>query len=245
VEKEIKIIYKISRKVGGNNTNANDNNNPLLSMENFNYGFGSNSANLEYSVLSNMLGSPLTDPTNAITSSSPIQTSTDVLNNIWSQQSPVVENVSQPIGMIRGDTSFLSSATQLASTPTSSYISTNNKSNTPNNNNNSANNNININTGTASNNMVNNINNSKGPITSVSSSTIGTSEISASGVSSLSAYGDGAVVAKVASPVTASTGPAVRRRNQIITPEMVYASATKPFSYADGYHYLINYVKSR
>lgn len=85
----------------------------------------------------------------------------------------------------------------------------------------------------------------KGNITSVSSSTMGTSEISASGISTLSAYGDGAVVAKVASPVTASTGPAVRRRNQIITPEMVYASAIKPFSYAEGYHYLINYVKSR
>lgn len=52
-------------------------------------------------------------------------------------------------------------------------------------------------------------------------------------------------MANVASPVTASTGPAVRRRNQIITPEMAYASATKPFSYADGYHYLINYVKTR
>jgi hypothetical protein len=72
-----------------------------------------------------------------------------------------------------------------------------------------------------------------------------TSQISASGISSLSAYGDGAVVAKVASPITVNTGPAVKRRNQTITPEMAYASATKPFSYADGYHYLINYVKTR
>jgi hypothetical protein len=62
----------------------------------------------------------------------------------------------------------------------------------------------------------------------------------------MSAYGDGAIVAKIVSPVTPSTtGPAVKRRNQIITPEMAYASATKPFSYADGYHYLINYVKTR
>ncbi|KAI9481674.1 MAG: hypothetical protein EXX96DRAFT_595356 [Benjaminiella poitrasii] len=84
------------------------------------------------------------------------------------------------------------------------------------------------------------------PIASISSSSMGTSQVSASGVSSLSAYGKGAVVANVASPVNANTGPVVvRRRNQIITPEMAYASATKPFSYADGYHYLINYVKTR
>ncbi|OAC97765.1 Zn(2)-C6 fungal-specific transcription factor [Mucor lusitanicus CBS 277.49] len=100
------------------NDNANRN-------SSYNYGFGSNATNLEYSILSNMLGSPLTDTVpNAQT-----PTSADVLNNIC--------------------------------------------------------------------------------------------------------------------PVTASTGPAVRRRNQIITPEMAYASATKPFSYADGYHYLINYVKTR
>ncbi|KAI7898694.1 uncharacterized protein BX663DRAFT_523757, partial [Cokeromyces recurvatus] len=74
---------------------------------------------------------------------------------------------------------------------------------------------------------------------------MGTSQVSASGISSLSAYGEGAVVANVASPGNASTCSVVRRRNQIITPEMAYASATKPFSYADGYHYLINYVKTR
>lgn len=82
-------------------------------------------------------------------------------------------------------------------------------------------------------------------ITSVSSSTMGASEISASGISTLSAYGDGAVVAKVASPVTASTGPSVRRKNQIVTPAMVYTSTVKPYSYAEGYHYLIDYVKSK
>ncbi|KAG0181858.1 Transcriptional regulator of nonfermentable carbon utilization [Apophysomyces sp. BC1021] len=80
---------------------------------------------------------------------------------------------------------------------------------------------------------------------SISSASIGTSHISSSGVSSMSPYGDGAVVAKVASPVTSSTGAAVKRRNQLITPEMAYASATKPFSYADGYHYLINYVRQK
>lgn len=210
-----------------------------MSMQNFNYGFGSNAANLEYTILSNMLGSPLTDPTtNVVTTSSPIQTSaTDVLNNIWPQQSPVAENVPQPLNILGRDNSFLASPTQLAPAATSPYTKSDNS------NNNATNNNNNLTTTTANNIAVSDSN--KGPITSVSSSTMGTSQISASGVSSLSAYGDGAVVAKVASPVTASTGPSVKRRNQLITPQMVYASATKPFSYADGYHYLINYVKSR
>lgn len=208
----------------------------MLTMENYNYGFGSNAINLEYSMLSNM-GSPLADPTNII-NSSPVQTSADVLNNIWSQQSPVVENVTTPMSIIRGEPSYLSSPTHLVSTPTSSYIN----SNINNNNTNTVNIN-NTNTNINNNNMVNN--NNKRPVPSISSSAIGTSQITSSGISTLSAYGDGAVVAKVASPVTASVGPAVRRRNQIITPEMAYASATKPFSYAEGYHYLINYVKSR
>lgn len=194
----------------------------MLPIENFNYGFGSNATNLEYSILSNMLGSPLVNPANVINSSSPAQTSAEVLNNIWSQQSPVIESVTTPVSIIRGEPSYLSSPTHLVSTPTSTYINSNNNNNNHNNN-----------------------NNNKRSVPSISSSTIGTSQVSASGVSTLSAYGDGAVVAKVASPVTSSTGPTVRRRNQIITPEMAYASATKPFSYADGYHYLINYVKSR
>lgn len=62
-------------------------------------------------------------------------------------------------------------------------------------------------------------------------------------MSSLSAYGEGAVVAKVDSPNTVLAQ--VKRRNQLVTPEMVYARATKPFSYADGYHYLINYVQQK
>ncbi|KAI7889766.1 uncharacterized protein EV154DRAFT_269320 [Mucor mucedo] len=239
---------------GVNNNSANDNNNLMMSMENYNYGFGSNATNLEYSILSNMLGSPLADPTNVI-NSSPVQTSADVLNNIWSQPSPVVENVTTPLSIIRGEPSYLSSPTHLVTTPTSSYInSNNNNNNTTTVNNNNTNTNTNHNNGVVNNNnnTNNNTNNnssnnisSKRPVPSISSSTIGTSQITPSGVSTLSAFGDGAVVAKVASPVTASVGPAVRRRNQIITPEMAYASATKPFSYAEGYHYLINYVKSR
>lgn len=206
----------------------------IINLENYNYGFGSNATNLEYSILSNMLGSPIATETQ---SQQPQQlTSANLLGNIWPhQQSPIVDQVaSKPMGMMHtgGDSSFLASPTQLVNTPTSNYIS-NNATNSSNMNNNSS---MNTNTNTT--------NNTK-HVTSIASSTMDTSQISASGISTLSAYGDGAVVANVASPVTASTGPSVKRRNQIITPEMAYASATKPFSYADGYHYLINYVKTR
>lgn len=200
-------------------------NNALLPIENYNYGFGSNATNLEYSILSNMLGSPLVDA--ASTSTPNVQQNT--LNNIWAP-SPIVDNVN----ILRGDPSFLSNhnTTQLMSnaSATNAFINRNNSvSNSPGNNN--------SNNGNAT---------PKGSsVASVASSSMDTSQISASGISTLSAYGDGAVVAKVASPITATTGPAVKRRNQIITPEMAYASATKPFSYAEGYHYLINYVKTR
>ncbi len=175
-------------------------------LENYNYGFGSNAANLEYSILSNMLGSPITDST----SISPLQATDDVLKTIWSQQQQQSTNVNNNNSNNNG-IAYLSSPNNMDSNSTLSFNNTN----------------------------------EKGNIASVSSSTMGTSEISASGISTLSAYGDGAVVAKVASPVTASTGPSVKRRNQVITPQMVYACAIKPFSYAEGYHYLINYVKSR
>ncbi|EIE83376.1 hypothetical protein RO3G_08081 [Rhizopus delemar RA 99-880] len=134
------------------------------------------------------------------------------------------------VDMLRGDSSFLSShnTTRLMSNTTSNNAFMNGSSN-------SNANNTNISNGTLK----------RSSVASVASSSMDTSQISASGISSLSAYGDGAVVAKVASPITANAGPAVKRRNQTITPEMAYASATKPFSYADGYHYLINYVKTR
>ena len=90
---------------------------------------------------------------------------------------------------------------------------------------------------------------SSGPgVGSIPSASIDSRQASTtSGMSSMLAYGDGAVVAKVAnSPVSSSPStPIIKRRNQIITPEMAYSSAKKPFSYADGYHYLINYVRQR
>ncbi|CAO0793067.1 unnamed protein product [Mucor circinelloides] len=230
---------------GLTNDSANRTSNTANNNMNYNYGFGSNATNLEYSILSNMLGSPLTDT--IPTAQTP--TSADVLNNIWSQQqSPIIESVAgTPMSLMNAanvtgvtDPTFLSSPSHLVSTPTTSNVPT---SSSPFNNNTTTTSTTNNNTTNTPTNNSNNNNNR--PIASISSSAMGTSQISSSGISTLSAYGDGAVVANVASPVTASTGPAVRRRNQIITPEMAYASATKPFSYADGYHYLINYVKTR
>ncbi|KAI9267963.1 hypothetical protein BDA99DRAFT_352249 [Phascolomyces articulosus] len=89
---------------------------------------------------------------------------------------------------------------------------------------------------------------SSGAVGSIPSAAIDSRQASTtSGMSSLLAYGDGAVVAKVAnSPVSSSPStPVVKRRNQIVTPEMAYSSAKKPFSYAEGYHYLITYVRQR
>ncbi|KAI9250626.1 hypothetical protein BY458DRAFT_524635 [Sporodiniella umbellata] len=187
------------------NTMINASSNPL--MESYNYGFGSNATNLEYSILSNMLGSPLLDTHQ--TSSTPCSQQNNL--NMWDTQ--------DSMSLLKSDASFLSNydTTQLMSKTTSNPAFANKSSNTSN----------------------------KSHISSVDSSSMGTSQVSASGISTLSAYGDGAVVAKVASPVTTTIGPAIKRRNQMVTPEMAYASATTPFSYADGYHYLINYVKTR
>jgi hypothetical protein len=201
--------------------------NPLLNMEGYNnYGFGSNATNLEYSILSDMLGSPIVD-----TSQTQASDGISTLNNmdIWSSPR---------------DNSFTASPTtssQLINNTEPNFINSNNS--TP-----------------AAERSTKHIfqlenQNTQSPhkgrnvqdrVASISASSIGSAQPSTSGTSTMSAYGDGAIVAKIVSPVTPSTtGPAVKRRNQIITPEMAYASATKPFSYADGYHYLINYVKTR
>jgi hypothetical protein len=68
---------------------------------------------------------------------------------------------------------------------------------------------------------------------------IGPSQMSSPGVSSMSPYGDGAVVTKVSNPTAA------KRRNQLVTPQMAYSSVNQPFSYAEGYHYLVNYVRQK
>ncbi|KAI8891305.1 hypothetical protein K501DRAFT_319343 [Backusella circina FSU 941] len=207
--------------------NTNSPTDPLLNIQLPGSEFGSNITNLEYSILSDMLGSSL------IESNTNQQQSTSSNSiNMW----PARQNSN--ITLVHGDQPAAN--IHLMNSSNLGYI---NGSQSPlSNNSNDVSNsdgNSNIKEG------VNSIFPNQAPVTSISSSTIGTSQVSSSGISTLSAYGDGAVVAKVASPVTTTSGPTVRRRNQIITPEMAYASATKPFSYADGYHYLINYVKTR
>ncbi|KAI9281809.1 hypothetical protein BY458DRAFT_200655 [Sporodiniella umbellata] len=195
---------------GQGDTSSNDyqtqsfmNSNSLLPLENYNYGFGANATNLEYSILSNMLGSPLID-----TGSDPAP-NVQQLNGLWAP-SPMVDNVS----MLRGDSSFLANhnTTELVQSVANRSPYMHEKE-------------------------------TKTKRPTMASCSLNTTQVSASGTSSLSAFGEGAVVAKVASP-NKSTPPA-KRKSQTMTPEMAYASATKPFSYADGYHYLINYVKSR
>ncbi|CDS10967.1 hypothetical protein LRAMOSA03231 [Lichtheimia ramosa] len=148
-----------------------------------NYGFGSSATNLEYSFLSNMLGTSFLD---SATSDLPLWTTTTTQQQ---QQSPTISSQQQqhPILNPFGDTMLFD---QQQSSPT---------------------------------------------LTSTSSSTTHHPP------PALMQYGQGAVLAKQASPIASSRG--IRRRNQLITPEMAYASVKKPFSYADGYHYLINYVR--
>ncbi|CAO3615417.1 unnamed protein product [Cunninghamella echinulata] len=232
--------------------------NQLLDLNNYNYGFGSTAANLEYSILSNMLGSPMNQILD--TSVGTPSTSTS-LSNIW--QSSAAENLARTIQQHN------------------SNVNTNNNINNSNINNNSSNNNNNNTTPVSFNNNNNThetqsnstsmrnitphssttdtvlyspdqnsigspyvINSSTTPnITSSTPSSSSATNNNNVRMSSLSSYGEGAVVANVESPNTALAQ--VKRRNQLVTPEMVYSRATKPYSYADGYHYLINYVRQK
>ncbi|KAI8142453.1 hypothetical protein BJV82DRAFT_142861 [Fennellomyces sp. T-0311] len=211
-------------------------------LENYNYGFGSSATNLEYSFLSNMLGTPFIDPSAATSSSSnAAQTLTDLPMWPQSQQPPTLQNqqTSQQARPpnTRPNSAHDNSPTQPQSAENVTPIV--NAFDPPSSMMFSAEQQRQRQQSTSS---------SSPNVGSIPSAAIDTTQASAtSGMSSLLAYGDGAVVAKVTnSPVTSSSSPAgVRRRNQIITPEMAYASAKKPFSYAEGYHYLITYVRQR
>ncbi|CAO3617803.1 unnamed protein product [Cunninghamella blakesleeana] len=256
--------------------------NQLLNLNNYNYGFGSSAANLEYSILSNMLGSPMNQIIDTSSVGTPSTSASS--SNLW--QSNTTSNLSNTIQQ---------------------YNAIVNDSNTNNNNNNSSssdNNNNNNNNSNSNNNIINatpaSFNNNTPDTQSTSSSMHNIAPISTNPVpdtvlyspdqnsigspyannsnmtsqsvtsttinnnnnnnnnnssssssrnnnnvrmSSLSSYGEGAVVANVESP--GATLAQVRRRNQLVTPEMVYSRATKPYSYADGYHYLINYVQQK
>ncbi|ORX62851.1 hypothetical protein DM01DRAFT_1314495 [Hesseltinella vesiculosa] len=193
------------------------------SLLGFDYGFGSSAANLEYSILSNMLDgtqNPATPPSLTLQDSFTTNaaamwaTTTAVSSSSAPSTSAATASFMPPPSQPTPPTAAPLLPRPLApqqppSMPTASTPPTN-ENIAPN---------------------------------SIASSAIGSSQVSSSGMSTMSAYGDGAVVAKVASPITTSSGPSIKRRNQLVTPQMIYASVNSPFSYADGYHYLINYVR--
>ncbi|KAI9300905.1 hypothetical protein BJ944DRAFT_15470 [Cunninghamella echinulata] len=234
--------------------------NQLLDLNNYNYGFGSTAANLEYSILSNMLGSPMNQILDTSVGTPPTPTS---LSNIW--QSNAAENLARTI---QQHNSNMNSNNNLSNNNINNNNSNNNNNNTTpvsfNNNNNNTHEtqsnstsmrNITPQSATTDTVLYSPDQNSIGSPYVINSSTtpnITSSSSSSSSsatnnnnvrMSSLSSYGEGAVVANVESPNT--TLAQVKRRNQLVTPEMVYSRATKPYSYADGYHYLINYVRQK
>ncbi|KAI8387970.1 uncharacterized protein BYT42DRAFT_642263 [Radiomyces spectabilis] len=196
-----------------NNTNLIDTNR-LMGLENYNYGFGSSATNLEYSMLSSMLGSERPFQLDATSTAGPspaIAASTPPAPTIWSS----AQNSTPPA--MTGLPDLMNHGEKTTDLTTNSTFPG----------------------------MKDALLYSSQSVPPIASSTLGTSHMSSSGISTMSPYGDGAVVAKVASPVSSTSGAAVKRRNQIVTPDMAYASAKKPFSYAEGYHYLINYVREK
>lgn len=176
-----------------------------------NYGFGSSATNLEYSFLSNMLGTSFLDSTATpdlplwatSTTQQQQQSPTASVNTIPGSCSQQQQQSVDPMMNPFGDTMLFDHQPSPTITATKT--------------------------------------------TTTSSSSTATTPTTTPHLHhhhpALTQYGQGAVLAKQGSPIAGPVG--VRRRNQLITPEMAYASATKPFSYADGYHYLINYVRQK
>ncbi|CAO3626778.1 unnamed protein product [Cunninghamella blakesleeana] len=219
--------------------------NQLLDLNNYNYGFGSTATNLEYSILSSMLGSPINQLLDSSTSTTP--TTPTSLSNLWqanlsnastnnhnnntsnnnsNNTTPTTSTFPNSLDNNNNNNTVathapIGSLAPSSSTPTTTGLDTvlyspdQNSIGSP------------YSASTPSSSQPNNNNNNSNNVR----------------MSSLSSYGEGAVVAKVASPNTALAQ--VKRRNQLVTPEMVYSRATKPYSYADGYHYLINYVRQK
>lgn len=178
-----------------------------------NYGFGSSATNLEYSFLSNMLGTSFLDSTTPDLplwpTSTQQQSPTTSVNTTPSSSSQQQQQSMDPMMNPFGDTMLFDHHHHHHQQPSPTITSTK---------------------------------------TTTSTSTASTPTTTPHlhphhHHPALTQYGQGAVLAKQGSPIAGPVG--VRRRNQLITPEMAYASAKKPFSYADGYHYLINYVRQK
>ncbi|KAI8082007.1 uncharacterized protein B0P05DRAFT_489893 [Gilbertella persicaria] len=172
----------------------------LDTNNNLNYGFGSNATNLEYSILSNMLGSPQFLDNNTKSPSS-----ASLTNSVW------------------------------ASSPPAS--SSNNGS------------------GNSSNPLLQNNANTTPPASSYTSSTVSylTGDPTLYSPQQQQMDPTTITVTKVEnSPKSHSvlTTPPVSYKKQFLQKNtsnysQCYSNSIKPFSYADGYHYLINYVRQK
>lgn len=153
---------------------------------NFNYGFGSNATNLEYSILSNMLGSPqYLDSSASPNSPANLHNNT---NNLWNTKNATT------------DTLLQNNSTN-ASTPSTTY----------------------------SNLVGDPILYSPQQQQQLDPTTIAIAKLEHSPKSNSAI----------------STSPASFKKSYPQRHSLSYASASKPFSYADGYHYLINYVRQK
>ncbi|KAI7877347.1 hypothetical protein K492DRAFT_150727 [Lichtheimia hyalospora FSU 10163] len=205
----------------------------------FDYGFGSSATNLEYSFLSSMLGTGMDttfldqNPASQPTAGTPSSTTSS--NQV--QPQPPQPTSSTPASL----PADLWSNNSIGTNASPHQQSTSDVMNPfPALENNNANNAIAplFNTTTPETSF----------LTGTDNATAQSSSPATPHAASLQAYGEGAVLAKAESPITSAATPTTatgRRRTQLMTPEMAYASASKPFSYADGYHYLINYVRQK
>jgi hypothetical protein len=167
-------LIDTSQLLGLDNSNQNTN---------FNYGFGSNATNLEYSILSNMLGSP------------------QFLDNSNSNASPNLHNTNNLWNTKNATSDTLLNTNTNASTPTSAY----------------------------SNLVGDPVLYSPQQQQQLDPTTIAIAKIDQSPKSNY----------------ILSTPPASYKKSYPQRHSLSYASASKPFSYADGYHYLINYVRQK
>ncbi|KAI9019544.1 hypothetical protein CLU79DRAFT_757745 [Phycomyces nitens] len=175
----------------------------LIGMSDYNYGFGSAAANLEYSILSSMLGSPLHGLVDQI--SNPPQppfnanTNSNANANAWPQQDVSSSDLS--------NTKIVSiSNTGLDSHGDNSNISNptpNVQQNTP----------FLISPAQSDNIQYQNQNQNQ----------LGNQQV----------------------PETPGYFGHGKKRTTNVTPEMIYNNIKKPFSYADGFHYLISYVRQK
>lgn len=179
----------------------NNNNNST-----FNYGFGSNSTNLEYSILSNMLGSP------QFMNSSSSSPTTSTINNIWSNS-----NQKKNYNNNTNDTLLTSTPSSTTAPYTPTTIT-------------SLGDPILFSPTLQQQQQQHHQHQHQHHI--LDPNTISIAKMDNSPKSNL-----------LLTPPNSSSRKRHHSNSSMIS--IGYASASKPFSYADGYHYLINYVRHK